>query len=116
MELLCHLVGTLRTIFDIACMLIYYACATIIYGAGAALLVLCWCAFRALSQSINERVPVKRWIDRRLQDDFLRKVRNAGFQELNMRARLINAGEDIKMRNWDNDRLLQEICEAEDFG
>ncbi|KAG8163367.1 hypothetical protein KVR01_006664 [Diaporthe batatas] len=115
MELLRHLIGMLSASFEIACALLYYAYAAIIYGTGAAVLVLGWCAICGLSQSIAERVPVKRWIDRRLQEEFLRKVRNAGFQELNMRARLINAGEDVKMRNWDNGRILGEICDAEDF-
>lgn len=112
-ELLRHLIGILSASFHIACTLIYYAYATIIYGTGAGFLVLCWCAICRLSRSIAGRVPVKRWIDCRLQDEFLRKVRNAGFHELNMRARLINAGEDVKMRNWDNGRILNEILRHE---
>jgi hypothetical protein len=116
MELLRRLVGILVTVFNITYTLIYFAYATIIYGAGAAIILLCWCVFCTLAQSVAEHVPVKRWIDRRSQDEFLRKVKNTGYQELNMRAQLINAGEDVKMRNWDNDRILKEICDAENFG
>ena len=38
-----------------------------------------------------------------------------GYQELNMRARLINVGEDIKMRNEANNSMLKETCDAENF-
>lgn len=115
MELLRRLIGILIAIFNIAYTLIYYAYATIIYSTGAVLLLLCWCAFCALTQSVADHVPIKRWIDRRLQDKFLRNVKNMGYQELNMRARLINVGEDIKMRNEANNQLLKEICDAENF-
>lgn len=114
-ELLSGLIGTLVTIFDIVYTLFYYAYATIIYGAGAVIILLCWYALCGLSQSVAEHVPVTRWIDRRLQDEFQRKIKNMGYQELNMRARLINAGEDVKMRNEDNGRMLKEICDAENF-
>lgn len=114
-EFLRRLVGILIAIFDIAYTLIYFAYATIIYCTGAVLLLLCWCAFCALTQSVADHVPIKRWIDRRLQDKFLRNVKNMGYQELNMRARLINVGEDIKMRNEANNQLLKEICDAENF-
>lgn len=114
-EFLRRLIGILIAIFDIAYMLIYYAYATIIYSTGAVLLLLCWCAFCALTQSVADHVPIKRWIDRRLQDEFLRKVKSMGYQELNMRARVINVGEDIKMRNEANNQTLKEICDAENF-
>ena len=114
-ELLRRLVCVIAIIFNIAYTLIYYAYAIIIYGAGAVILILCWCVFCTLAQSVAEHVPVKRRIDRRSQDEFLRKIKNTGYQELNMRAKLINAGEDVKMRNRDNDRILKEICDAENF-
>lgn len=107
--------GILAAMFDIVYALIYYAYATIIYSTGAVLLLLCWCAFCAASQSAAEHVPIQRWIDRRLQDSFLQQVKNMGYQELNMRARLINVGEDIKMRNSANNGILKEICDAENF-
>lgn len=115
MELLRRLIGILVAIFDIACTLIYYTYAIIIYSTGAVLFLLCWCAFCALTQSLTEHVPIKRWIDRRLQDKFLRKVKNMSYEELNMRARLINAGEDVKIRNEANSQILKEICDAENF-
>ncbi|KAG6367926.1 hypothetical protein INS49_002126 [Diaporthe citri] len=115
MELFRRLIGILIATFDIAYTLIYYAYATIIYSTGAVFLLLCWCAFCALTQSVADHVPIKRWTDRRLQDKFLRKVKNMGYQELNMRARLINVGEDIKMRNEANNQILKEICDAGNF-
>lgn len=115
MELLRRLIGILVAILDLAYTLVYYAYATIIYSTGAVLLLLCWCAFCALTQSVAEHVPIKRWIDRRLQDKFLRKVKNMSYEELNMRARLINVGEDVKIRNEANNRTLKEICDAENF-
>lgn len=115
MALIRRMGGILAVMFDIAYTLIYYAYATIIYSTGAVLLLLCWCAFCAVSQSVAEHVPIKRWIDRRLQDSFLRKTKNMGYQELNMRARLINVGEDIKMRNSANNEILKEICDVENF-
>lgn len=115
MELLRRLIGILVAIFDVACTLIYYTYAIIIYSTGAVLLLLCWCAFCALTQSVADHVPIKRWIDRRLQDKFLRKVKNMSYEELNMRARLINVGEDVKIRNAANNQVLKEICDAENF-
>lgn len=115
MELLRRLIGILVAILDIVCTLIYYACAATIYSAGAVLLFFCWCALCALTHSVAEHVPIKRWIDRRRQDKFLRKVKNMGYQELNVRAKLINVGEDIKMRNEANKQIIKEICDAEKF-
>lgn len=113
MELLRRLIGILVAILDLAYTLVYYAYATIIYSTGAVLLLLCWCAFCAFTQSVAEHVPIKRWIDRRLQDKFLRKVKNMSYEELNLRARLINVGEDVKTRNEANNQTLKEICDAE---
>lgn len=115
MELLRRLIGTLVAIIDIAYALIYCTFASIIYGIGAIILFLSWCAFCVLLQSVAEYVPIKRYIDRRLQDEFLRNVKDMGRKELTMRARLINVGEDIKMRDETNNVLLQEICSAERF-
>ncbi|KKY39127.1 hypothetical protein UCDDA912_g00838 [Diaporthe ampelina] len=115
MEPLRRLIGILIAIFNIAYTLAYYAYATIIYGAGAILLLLLWCAFCTLSQSAAEHVQIKRWLDHRLHEAFLQEVKNMGYQELNMRARLINVGEDIKMRNEANNSMLKETCDAENF-
>ncbi|KAJ0108907.1 hypothetical protein J7T55_005450 [Diaporthe amygdali] len=115
MELLRRLIGTLVAIIDIAYALIYCTFASIIYGIGAIILFLSWCAFCVLLQSVAEYVPIKRYIDRRLQDEFLRNFKDMSRKELTMRARLINVGEDIKMRNETNNVLLQEICSAERY-
>ncbi|KAI3399934.1 hypothetical protein diail_5090 [Diaporthe ilicicola] len=114
-ELLRRLMSILMAVYDVAYTLIYFVFATVIYGAGAVVLFLGWCAFCALVHSVGEQVPIKRYIDRRLRDGFLQKVKNMGYEELNMRARLINAGEDIKMRNEANNTILKEICDAEKF-
>ena len=108
-QILWRLLAFIIVLFTIAYTIIYYMIAISLLGAGTCLSLIAWCIFRAIFQSVAEHVPLKRYFDRRLQANFIQKVKTMANEEFKTRARLAQIIQDIKLGNKTNDALLKEI-------
>ncbi|KUI58144.1 hypothetical protein VP1G_05431 [Cytospora mali] len=109
LKILCGLLAFIIALFGVAYTIVYYMITICLLGAGACLGLITWCIFRAVFQSIFERIPIKKFFDRRLHKNFISKIKQMECEKNIARDRLNSIIVDVRMRNKENNRIMEEI-------
>ncbi|KAK7743547.1 hypothetical protein SLS53_004081 [Cytospora paraplurivora] len=96
-------------LFGAAYTIIYYTISISVLAAGVCFGFLALCIIPAVFQFVVEHLPLKQYFDRRLQKDFINKIKNIEYKEKKTRARLIQLMGDVKLQNEANNKVLKEI-------
>ncbi|KUI70507.1 hypothetical protein VM1G_06020 [Cytospora mali] len=109
LEILRGLLAFIIALFGVAYTIVYYMIAICLLGAGACLSLIAWCILRAVLQSVSEHIHLKKFFDRRLQKSFISKIKQMECEKNIARDRLDSIIGEVRMRNKENNRIMEEI-------